>query len=474
VRVTGPPGSPMIGLEVHVQLRTRTKLFCGCSVIYGAVPNTSVCEICLGLPGALPVLNAGAVELAVRAALALGFQVREVSAFARKHYFYPDLPKGYQITQHESPLASAGVVQTPGVSGPQTVALRRLHIEEDSARSLHDAVEGATALDFNRAGVPLVEIVTEPDIDSPAAAREVLTALKRTLEFAGVSDCNMEEGSLRVDANISLRGAAGEPGGRAELKNLNSFSAVKRALEHEVVRQHADLEAGRLQRGETRFWDARAAVTRPLRGKEEFEDYRYISEPDLPPLLMTAATLGRARAALPEPSAARAARIAATTRLPADHIRQLTSTRSLADRFEAVVRQGIPPELAASWMLGEERAADPGDALPVPALSGLLLELEHGRITRAQARELARELPRSGAAAADLIEETGTARVGDAGILETWAREVIETHPVEVERYREGDDRLINFFIGQVMRRSRGSADPARLGEALWRLLREG
>jgi aspartyl-tRNA(Asn)/glutamyl-tRNA(Gln) amidotransferase subunit B len=463
----------VIGLEVHVQLRTRTKLFCRCSASYGAAPNTSVCEICLGLPGVLPVLNAGAVELAVRAALSLGFQLREVSAFARKHYFYPDLPKGYQITQHESPLATGGSLESLGDSGARTVALRRLHLEEDSARSLHDAVEGATALDFNRAGVPLLEIVTEPRIGSPAAARELLTALKRTLEFAGVSDCNMEQGSLRVDANISLRGAAGVPCERAELKNLNSFSAVERALEHEIVRQRRELAEGRRQRRETRFWDGGAAVTRPLRSKEESEDYRYISEPDLPPLLVTAATIERVRGALPELPAARAARLAASTALPAEHIQQLTSTRSLADRFEALVSHGVPAALAASWMLGEDRNAGADRPLPVPALAGLLLELERGRITRAQTRELARDMLASGTAAAGLIQARGIASVVDAGTLEAWTREAIEGHPAEAERLRGGDDRLIHFFIGQVMRRSRGSADPERLEAVLRRILRQ-
>jgi aspartyl-tRNA(Asn)/glutamyl-tRNA(Gln) amidotransferase subunit B len=464
----------VIGLEVHVQLRTRTKLFCGCSAIYGAAPNTHVCETCLGLPGALPVLNAGAVQLAVRAALALGIRVREVSTFARKHYFYPDLPKGYQITQHEAPLGGRGTMEVAEFAGAQSFALRRLHLEEDSARSLHHLAADGTALDFNRAGVPLIEIVTEPEIGSPAAARDLLATLKQTLEFAGVSDCNMEEGSLRVDANVSLRDATGEPGGRAEVKNLNSFSAVKRALEHEVERQRAELEAGRAQRRETRSWDAGAAMTRPLRGKLDTEDYRYMREPDLPPLLVTAAEIDQARAALPEPPSVRAARIAATTPLPPGQVQQLTSTRAIADRFEAVIGEGVQPALAASWMLGEERAAGPHHSLPVPALARLLKELEQGRITRAQARDLAHAMPASGAAAAELIQGRGTARVEDAVTLEAWAREVIDAHPAEVQRFQDGEHRLIHFFTGELMRRSRGSADPARLQEVLRRMLRAG
>jgi aspartyl-tRNA(Asn)/glutamyl-tRNA(Gln) amidotransferase subunit B len=465
----------VIGLEVHVQLRTRSKLFCACRAEYGARPNSLLCEVCYGLPGALPVLNRRAVELAVRTASALDFEVREVSAFNRKHYFYPDLPKGYQITQHERPLAVDGALTFRAPHGFRTVALRRLHLEEDSGRSLHRAGEGKTALDFNRAGVPLVEIVTAPELATPAEARTFLLALKRVLEYLAVSDCNMEEGSLRVDANVSLRADDGEAGERTEIKNLNSFSGVERALAFEIERQRAEWSSGSRPARGTRLWHPSAAVTRELRDKEDTEDYRYIAEPDLPLLMVSQEVTDEARRSLPELPSRRVERLVEQCGVSPEQAEVLASSRALADRFEAVVAAGVGAGIAASWLLGEDRgmagAAGPSSALEREALIGLLTLLDRGDLTRAQAREIAAEMQATGKGAGELAAERGTGRVTNPDRLEAWARTVIGDQPAELERYRAGDLRLLDFFVGRAMALSRGSADPRMLVRTVRRLL---
>jgi aspartyl-tRNA(Asn)/glutamyl-tRNA(Gln) amidotransferase subunit B len=469
--VTTEPGGPVIGLEIHVQLRTPGKLFCRCAAEYGAEPNTRVCEICLGLPGALPVLDRGAVELAVRTAVALGCTIQELSSFARKHYFYPDLPKGYQITQREHPLATRGSLTFAGEDGvPRTVEFRGLHLEEDSARSLHRAGVG-TLLDFNRAGIPLLEIVSEPRLRSAGDARAMLIALKRVLEYLEVSDCNMEEGSLRVDANISLAGADGRPGARTEIKNLNSFSAVERALHFETDRLRG-MEGARAE-GEraTRLWDVAGGVTRPLRGKEEIADYRYLPEPDLPPVRVTAEQIAAVRREIPELPDARAVRLAEQHALPPVRAEVIARSRSLADRFEATVAAGIEAHLAANWLLGEELAMGADEPPAVAELVALLRALQSGTLTRSQAREAAGEMHRRGIGAEEAIGALQAKRETDGERLQEWARAVVEAYPSEVRRFRDGDRRLLHFFIGQAMGRSRGSADPAALEATLLRLL---
>jgi aspartyl-tRNA(Asn)/glutamyl-tRNA(Gln) amidotransferase subunit B len=455
--------SPIIGLEIHVQLRTRSKLFCACSAEYGGEPNTRVCPVCMGSPGTLPVLDAEAVQLAVRAALGLGARVAEISRFARKHYFYPDLPKGYQITQNEHPLA---------VGGAAGVALRRLHLEEDSGRTVRLSARGETMIDLNRAGIPLVEIVTEPVIASPAKARDFLTGLKRTLEYLEVSDCNMEEGSLRVDANVSLRGGEGPATERTEIKNLNSFSGVERALEHEIQRHREMLARGEHGERETRAWDAAAGVTRPLRGKEAISDYRYLDEPDLAPLRLDAATVQATRAGLPELPAARAARLRHSLGLSEAHAQVLTATVPRADYFEALIAAGAPLELATSWMLGEALAAD--TPLPPPAWTAELLGLlTTGAVTRAQAREVLSRTAHEARSPAELVAEMGLGRAADSGRLEHWVGQALEENPEEARRYRKGEERLLDFFMGRVMALSRGAADAGAARELLARRLDE-
>ncbi|HEX2188483.1 MAG TPA: Asp-tRNA(Asn)/Glu-tRNA(Gln) amidotransferase subunit GatB [Longimicrobiaceae bacterium] len=460
---------PAIGLEVHVQLRTRTKLFCGDLAEYGAPPNTRVCPVCLGLPGALPALNERAVELAVRVALGLSSTVQERSAFARKHYFYPDLPGGYQVTQHAEPLATGGYLLLPDADGgkPLAVRIRSVHLEEDSGKSLHGRVPGATALDLNRAGVPLVEIVTEPDLRSPEQARAFLQRLRQTLQYVGASDCDMERGSLRVDANVSLRPAGSAAlGTRTEVKNLNSFSGVERALRFEIERQGALLAVGGRVEPATLLWDAARGEARVLRAKEEGADYRYIPEPDLPPLVVTGEWLKRIRRDLPELPAERAARFVRDHGLDPKHAEAVTATRELADYYEAVARRTDPRE-AAVWVLGDFLAAvnTAGcdlDRFPVrPAdLAELIELLAAGILTRPAAKRVLARMAETGKPPAQVVGEEGLHRTGDATELEGWADEAVRGHPEEAARWRAGETRLLDFFVGEVVRLSGGRADP--------------
>ena len=359
----------VIGLEVHVQLRTRTKMFCGCRATFGDPPNTHVCPTCLGLPGALPVPNAEAIRLAVRGATALGCTVHETSLFARKNYFYPDLPKGYQISQFDRPLATAGRVAFESPErGRIEAGITRLHVEEDAGKLVHDRFPGKTAVDLNRAGTPLAEIVSEPDLRSPAEARAYLVTLRQILVYAGVSDCSMEQGSLRVDANLSIR-RPGDPklGTKTEVKNLNSFANVERALEAERARQIAVLERGERVAQVTLLFDAGSGEVRQLRSKEESHDYRYFPDPDLPPLVLAPAVIAEQRAALPELPEARRARLEASYGLPAYDARVLTGEPALGEYFEAVVRGGVEPKTAANWVMADVMTSyNETGAFPVP------------------------------------------------------------------------------------------------------------
>ncbi|HET9453660.1 MAG TPA: Asp-tRNA(Asn)/Glu-tRNA(Gln) amidotransferase subunit GatB [Gemmatimonadaceae bacterium] len=467
----------VVGLEVHVQLRTRTKAFCRCSTSFGDEPNTNVCPVCLALPGALPVLNEHAVELAVRAALALGCTVHDTSVFARKNYFYPDLPKGYQISQFDKPLATKGKLEfSVGGDGRRAaVGITRIHMEEDAGRSLHDRFPGATAIDLNRAGVPLIEIVSEPDMRSSAEAGACLRALKQILEYARISDVSMEEGSFRVDANVSARPHGQKTlGQRTEVKNMNSFSGVERALEVEFARQCAALDRGERIEQQTMLWEAGTGQVRPARAKEGSHDYRYFPEPDLPPLVLAPAFLRRVKESIPELPAERRARFASEFQLPAYDVEVLTASVAVADYFERVAEGAHDPKVAANWVMGEVLAALKSsgraiDEFPVrPAdLTSLLKLLASGTVSHTAAKQIFVVMATSGGNPAEIAQRQGLLQVSDDAQLHRWLDEVIAEHPKEADRLAKGEQKLQGVLIGAVMKKSKGSADPRRLGQLL-------
>ncbi len=467
----------VVGLEVHVQLLTRTKAFCRCATDFGAPPNTNVCPVCLGLPGALPVLNEHVVDLALRAAIALDCEIHPVSIFARKNYFYPDLPKGYQISQYDRPLATAGRLTTDatGETAASTVRITRVHIEEDAGKSVHDRFAGVSAIDLNRAGVPLIEIVSEPDIRSAAAAGAYLRALKQLLEYLEVSDVNMEEGSLRVDANVSARPVgASTLGTKTELKNLNSFSAVERALDAEFARQCALLGAGQRVMQQTLLWDAGSAAVRPARSKEESHDYRYFPDPDLPPLLVDRARIKRVRNDLPELPAARKARYRETFGLGAYDADVLTAERSLGSYFEEVARAHRDSKTAANWVMGEVRAALNArrleiDRFPVrPADVAELLDLvASGTLSGTAAKRVFALMAETGDRASQIAAREGLAQVRDDAALREWIEQVIAEHEPEATRCARGERKLLGVLVGFVMKKSKGRADPKRVNQLL-------
>ena len=467
----------VIGLEVHMQLRTVSKMFCACSTAFGDPPNTNVCPVCLGLPGALPVVNGHALELATRAALALGCSVHPRSVFARKNYFYPDLPKGYQISQYDLPLATDGHVEFESPDrGQVTVHIQRLHVEEDAGKSLHDRIPGRTAVDLNRAGVPLAEIVSGPDLRSPAEARAYLTTLRQILLYSGASDCSMEQGSLRVDANLSVRRAgAAEFGTKTEVKNMNSFANVERALTAERNRQVALLEGGSPVRQVTLLFDAATGSVHPTRSKEESHDYRYFPEPDLPPLVLDAEWVTRQRDALPELPAARRARLEAAQGLSAYHASVVTSEKELADYHETLVASGVEPRVAANWVTGEVMTAwNETGGFPVAAarLAELIGLERDGGLSLQAAKRVFTEMRGDAGPARTVAERLGVLQVKDAGALGQWVDEVVAAFPDEVARFRAGEGKLMGFFVGQVMKRSGGKADPKGVQPLLQERLR--
>ena len=464
-----PPASlweTVIGLETHVQLRTVSKMFCGCSAAFGAAPNTHVCPVCLGLPGALPVPNGEALKLAVRAALALGCTVHAKSVFARKNYFYPDLPKGYQISQYEQPLATKGSLSFLAPErGLVTATIVRLHVEEDAGRSLHDRFPKATAVDLNRSGVPLIEIVTGPDFRSPQEARAYLQTLKQVLEYIGVSDVDMEKGSLRVDANVSVR-RTGESalGVKTEVKNINSFAYVEKALGVERDRQIAVLEGGGVVTQQTMLYDAKDNAVRPQRSKEESHDYRYFPEPDLPPLVLSPEFVAEQQSLLPELPASKRERFVAQYGLPQQDAAVLTAGRAVADFYEGVVHAGAEAKAAANWVMGEvlADAKDHGEALRVPpgSLAQLIGLVKGGTLSHQAAKRVFVELANRGGDPRAIAEALGVIQVADSNVVAGWVSEVLGAHATEVARYKTGETKLMAFFVGQVMKASKGKADP--------------
>ncbi len=465
----------VVGLEVHVQLKTRTKLFCACSAQFGAAPNANTCPVCLALPGALPVVNKQAVGLATRASLAINCEVQPVSVFARKNYFYPDSPKGYQISQFDKPLALRGWIEigARSDSSPIRIGVNRVHMEDDAGKSIHDRFAGVTAVDLNRSGVPLIEIVSEPDIRSAEQAGAYLRVLKQILEYVDVSDVNMEEGSLRVDANVSARRRGDTKlGTKTEVKNMNSFSGVERAIEVEFARHVSVLEAGGVIEQQTMLWDG--STVRPARSKEGSHDYRYFPEPDLPPLILDQGWIDKARHDLPELPAARRARFAMDYKLGDYDVEVLTSNPRLADYYEEVARAHGEPKAAANWVMGEVMATIKTSGEDIsrfrvrPAdLASLLGLVRDGVVSHTAGKQIFSHMVATGDQPAQIAEREGLVKVDDDSQLSAWLDEVIAENPNEAERFRNGEKKLQGVLIGAVMKKSKGRADPRKLNQLL-------
>ena len=465
----------VVGLEVHVQLKTTSKAFCGCSTNFGAAPNTNTCPICLALPGALPVLNEKAVELAARAATALGCTLHPVSIFARKNYFYPDLPKGYQISQFDQPLATGGEVEIATADGKRAIGVTRVHMEEDAGKSLHDRFAGATAIDLNRAGVPLIEIVSEPDMRSSSEAGAYLRTLRQILQYLGVSDVSMEEGSLRVDANVSARPRGQkELGTKTEVKNMNSFSGVERALDFEFARQCVLLERGEKVSQQTLLWDAAKGEARVSRTKEGSHDYRYFPEPDLGPLVLHADWISSIRASIPELPSETRRRFSEDYKIAPEEIEQITSHPDLAAYYEGVARMSGEPKAAANWVMGELQAALNAAGVSLasirvrPAdLAQLITLIRDGLVSHAAGKKIFALMLETGKPAPQIAQEAGLLQVGDDTALAGWIDEVMAEHPEEAKRYLAGERKLQGVLVGFVMKKSAGKADPKRVNQLL-------
>lgn len=482
----------VIGLECHVQLLTRTKLFCGCRASFGAPANTNICPVCIGLPGALPVLNRRAVELATRAALAIGCRVNETSVFARKNYFYPDLPKGYQISQYDRPLAEGGSItlELDGEDDRQlngktkTIRIERIHMEEDAGKLLHGGFDDASSksgVDFNRSGVPLIEIVSEPDMSSPDEATRYAESLKEIIEYTGASDADMEKGNFRFDGNVSVRPrGTSELGTKVEIKNLNSFRFLAQALAFEVDRQIELIESGGRVVQETRLYDPDAGKTAPMRSKEEAHDYRYFPEPDLPPLTLDRAWIEKARESLPELPEARRERLVSAYGLPRYDAGVLTSSRELADYFETAAEGSGNPKAASNWVMSEvlRKVKETGAELaslsvPPRALGELIKLIDEGAISGTVGKDVFEKMFASGDAPGVIIEREGLTQISDAGAIEDLVRGVIDENPDQVAEYRAGKDKVIGWMVGQIMKASRGQANPKLARETLVQLLKK-
>ena len=473
---------PVIGLEVHVQLATATKIFCGCPTGFGAPPNTNVCPVCLGLPGALPVLNRSAVELAVKGALALNCQVRAQSRFARKNYFYPDLPKGYQISQYDEPLAEHGFVDILLEGATRRIGVTRVHMEDDAGKSIHDGFKDSdrcSYVDLNRSGTPLIEIVSDPDMRTSDEAYAYLTELKQTLQFVEISTCDMEKGHLRCDANVSVRIRGTEPfGTKVEVKNLNSFRFLKQALEYEIARQVGVIESGGRVVQETRLYNSDLGETFSMRSKEDAHDYRYFPEPDLTPLRISDAWLGAVRASMPELPSRKRARFVSEFGLREYDAEVLTQTRAVAEYFETAATVSGDPKSAANWVMGDLMGLLKAEGKeiaesPVSArnLGELLKLIAQGELSRKLAKEVFPRMFSTGETAAAIVEKEGLKQISDTGAMEQIVDGVIAANPKQVEQYRGGKTTVMNFLVGQVMKATRGQAGVAAVTDLLKRKL---
>jgi aspartyl-tRNA(Asn)/glutamyl-tRNA(Gln) amidotransferase subunit B len=463
----------VIGLEVHAQLATRSKMFCGCPTTFGAPPNSQTCPICLGMPGVLPVINRRAVEFGVRTALAFGLRVNAACRFARKHYYYPDMPKNFQISQYEEPLAEDGALEIDGGAGPRPIGIQRLHLEEDVGKLVHEgdfAAAQASLVDYNRSGMPLMETVSRPDLRSPAEAAAYLKAFRAVLLYLGVCDGNMEDGSLRCDANISLHPTGTtELGTKVEIKNLNSFRNVERALEYEVKRQSEELAGGRRIVQETRLFDADRGVTRSMRSKEYAHDYRYFPEPDLVPLKLDPAWVESLRAGLPELPRARRQRFTSQYGLPTYDAEILTQSRALAEYYEAAVRAHANAKGISNWIMsellrelgGDDEAALAASPVSPAHLAGLVRLIDDGTISGKIAKDVFARMLASGEEPATIVQREGLTQVADAGALEAMVDQAIAGNPKAVADFKAGKTAASKAFVGQVMKASGGKANPA-------------
>ncbi len=469
----------VIGLETHVELATKTKIFCSCTTEFGGAPNTHCCPVCTGMPGTLPVVNRRVVQFAVQASLALNCEVTRYNKFDRKNYFYPDLPKAYQISQLYLPIGRNGHVPIHTGAGDREIRIHELHMEEDAGKLVHDPWIDQTRCDYNRCGVPLIEIVTEPDFRSADEVIAYLEKLKSTLEYLGVSDCKMQEGSLRCDVNLSVRPAGTEElGTRTEMKNLNSFKAIARAIQYETRRQIERIEEGRRVVQETRRWDDNKDATFSMRSKENAQDYRYFPEPDIPPLELSQEYLDSLRACQPEMAEQRRERYVRDMGLPPSDAEQITAQKALVDFFERTVELGIPPREAANWMLGDmmrrlkDEDMEPKDMKLTPEnLASLIRLILDGKINRNTASKVFRAIFPDNADAAAYVKEHGLEQVNDAGAAEAAAEKVLAANPGTVAEYRAGKQKVLGFLVGQVMKEMHGRADPKAVNEILRKLL---
>ncbi len=466
---------PVIGLEVHAQLKTASKIFCGCSTKFGQGPNSQTCQVCVGMPGVLPVLNKTAMDYIIKTGLAVHCEIAPYSRFARKNYFYPDLPKGYQISQYELPVCQGGYVDVVVDGAVKRVGLTRIHLEEDAGKNLHEGIEGASHVDLNRTGVPLMEIVSEPDIRSAAEAAEYMRKLRAILRYIDVCDGNMEEGSLRCDANVSVRPVGQkEFGTRAELKNMNSFKNVQKAVEYEIKRQIAVIEDGGKVVQETRLWDANQGITLSMRGKEEAHDYRYFPEPDLVPVEVSGDWLDEIRATMPELPDAKRERFVRAYGIPDYDAMVLTESRALANYYEIVAKLSGAPKQASNWVMGDvlrelKNAGTEPEECPLEPerLAGMIKLLESGVISGKIAKTVFEEIYKNKKSAEEIVKEKGLVQISDAGEIERVIDEVMAANPVNVEQYKAGKVALLGFFVGQVMKKTGGKANPGVVNDLL-------
>ena len=472
---------PVIGLEIHAQLKTRTKIFCGCSTSFGAPPNTHTCPVCLGMPGVLPVLNKKVVEYTLRMALATNCEITRESRFARKNYFYPDLPKGYQISQYELPIARHGFVDIEVNGGLRRIGITRIHMEEDAGKLGHDPDRPVSMVDFNRTGVPLIEIVSEPDIRQPEQAGAYLRQLRSLVRYLEICDGNLEEGSFRCDANVSLRPRGTQPlGTRTELKNLNSFKHVEKALQYEISRQKEVIMDGGQIVQETRLWDPDKNKTASMRSKEEAHDYRYFPDPDLLPLVIDDEWIEAVKKSLPELPDAKKKRFMDQYELPSYDAELLTSDRGLADYFEDCARKFPQPKQVSNWVMGsllgllnaQEKTIEDSPVSAVD-LARLLALVEEGVISGKIAKSVLDEMGRTGRPAEKIVEEKGLVQITDTDALEDVVLKIIAGHPGEVKAYKNGKTKLLGFFVGQIMRETRGQANPKMVNEILKQTLND-